>query len=75
MDTVIPILAVVIGLFVGFVLSKVYQHQMDSKRRSAAEEQVQQLTQNAQREAENLVKEAKIEAKDLLFQAKSELET
>ncbi|MEJ2230902.1 MAG: Rnase Y domain-containing protein [Nitrospirales bacterium] len=74
METVIPIFAVVIGLIVGFVLSKVYQQQRDSKRRSEAEEQVQQLTQNAQREAENLVKEAKIEAKDLLFQAKSELE-
>jgi ribonucrease Y len=74
METVIPIFAVVIGLVVGFVLSKVYQQQWDSKRRSEVEEQVQQLTQNAQREAENLVKEAKIEAKDLLFQTKSELE-
>jgi ribonuclease Y len=74
METVIPILAVFIGLIVGFVLSKVYQQQRDSKRRSEAEEQAQQLTQNAQRESENLVKEAKIEAKDLLFQAKSELE-
>ncbi|MDR4484196.1 MAG: ribonuclease Y [Nitrospirales bacterium] len=74
MDTVIPILGVVIGIFVGFALSKVYQQQKDLKRRSAAEEQAQQLTQNAQREAENLVKEATIEAKDLLFQAKSELE-
>lgn len=74
METVIPILAVFIGLIVGFVLSKVYQQQKDSKRRSEAEEQAQQLTQNAQRESENLVKEAKIEAKDLLFQAKSELE-
>ena len=75
MDTVIPILAVVVGLFLGFVLSKVYQQQRDLKRRSAAEEQAQQVTQNAQREAENLVKEAKIEVKDLLFQAKAELET
>lgn len=74
MESVIPILAVVVGLIVGFALSKVYQQQRDSKRRSEAEEKVHQLTHNAQREAENLVKEAKIEAKDLLFQAKSELE-
>ena len=44
METVIPILAVVIGLIVGFVLSKVYQQQIDSKRRSEAEEKVQQFS-------------------------------
>lgn len=74
MDIVIPILACVVGLVIGFVLSKVFQEKRDKQRRSEAEDQVQQLTQNAQREAENLVKEAKIEAKDMLFQAKSELE-
>ncbi len=74
MEMVIPILACVVGLVIGFVLSKVLQQQMDKQRRSEAEDHVQQLTQNAQREAENVVKEAKIEAKDLLFQAKSELE-
>ena len=74
MEMVIPILACLVGLVIGFVLSKVFQQQMDKKRRSEAEGQMQQLTQNAQREAENVVKEAKIEAKDLLFQAKSELE-
>ena len=71
---VIPILAVVVGLVIGFVASKMIQQQMDAKQRSEAEDQIQQLSQNAQREAENLVKEAKIEAKDLLFQAKSELQ-
>ncbi|MDX2420945.1 MAG: ribonuclease Y [Nitrospirota bacterium] len=74
MEMVIPILAVVVGLVIGFVASKKYQQHMDATRRSDAEDQVQQLTQNAQREAENLVKEAKIESKDLLFQAKSELQ-
>jgi ribonuclease Y len=74
MEMVIPILAVVVGLVIGFVASKMYQQHMDAKRHSDAEDQVQQLTQNAQREAENLVKEAKIESKDLLFQAKSELQ-
>jgi ribonuclease Y len=74
MEMVIPILAVVVGLVIGFVASKMYRQHMDAKRHSDAEDQVQQLTQNAQREAENLVKEAKIESKDLLFQAKSELQ-
>ena len=73
METVIPILAGVVGLAFGFILSKMFQQYMDAKRRSEAGEHIQQLTQNAQREAENLVKEAKIESKDLLFQAKSEL--
>ncbi len=74
MEMVIPILACVVGLVIGFVLSKVLQQQMDKQRRSEAEDHVQQLTQNAQREAENVVKEAKIEAKDLLFQGRAELE-
>ena len=74
MEMVIPILAGVIWLGLGFVLSKVLQQHLDGQRRSEAEVQLQQVTQNAQREAENMLKEAKIEAKDLLFQAKSELE-
>jgi ribonucrease Y len=74
METVIPILACLVGLIIGFVLSKVFYQHMDKQRRSEADDHLQQLTQNAQREAENMVKEAKIEAKDLLFQAKSELE-
>ena len=74
MDLVIPILVGVVGLVIGFVSSKMFQQHMDGKRRSEAEDQTQQLIQNAQREAENLVKEAKIESKDLLFQAKSELQ-
>lgn len=74
METVIPILACLVGLVIGFVLSKVFYQHMDKQRRSEADDHIQQLTQNAQREAENVVKEAKIEAKDLVFQAKSELE-
>jgi ribonuclease Y len=74
MEMVIPILACLVGLVIGFVLSKVFYEHMDKQRRSEAEGHMQQLTQNAQWEAENVVKEAKIEAKDLLFQAKSELE-
>jgi ribonuclease Y len=74
MEMVIPILACLVGLVIGFVLSKVFYQHMDKQRRSEAEDHMQQLAQNAQREAENVVKEAKIEAKDLLFQAKSELE-
>ena len=74
MEMVIPILACLVGLVIGFVLSKVFYQHMDKQRRSEAEDHMHQLTQNAQREAENVVKEAKIEAKDLLFQAKSELE-
>ena len=70
MDMVIPILTGVFGLVIGFVAFKIFQQQLDTKRRSEAEDHIQQLTQNAQRESENLVKEAKIEAKDLLFQAK-----
>ena len=74
MEMVIPILACLVGLVIGFVLSKVFYQHMDKQRRSEADDHIQQLTQNAQREAENVVKEAKIEAKDLLFQAKSALE-
>ena len=74
MEMLIPILACLVGLVIGFVLSKVVYQHLDKQRLSEAEDQRQQLTQNAQREAENVVKEAKIEAKDLLFQAKSELE-
>jgi len=74
MEMIIPIVAGVVGLVIGFLLSKVFQQYMDAQRRSEAEVQIQQLTQNAQREAENLVKEAKIEAKDMLFQAKSDLQ-
>ena len=74
MEMIIPILAGVVGLVIGFLLSKVFQQYMDAQRRSEAEVQIQQLTQNAQREAENVVKEAKIEAKDMLFQAKSDLQ-
>ena len=74
MEMVIPILACLVGLVIGFVLSKVFHQHFDKQRRSEAEGHMQHLTQNAQREAENVVKEAKIEAKDLLFQAKSELE-
>ncbi|MEC4679789.1 MAG: ribonuclease Y [Nitrospirota bacterium] len=74
MEMIIPILAGVVGLVIGFLLSKVFQQYMDARRRSEAEVQIQQLTQNSQREAENVVKEAKIEAKDMLFQAKSDLQ-
>lgn len=74
MEMIIPILAGVVGLVIGFLLSKVFQQYMDAQRRSEAEVQIQQLTKNAQREAENVVKEAKIEAKDMLFQAKSDLQ-
>ncbi len=74
MEMMIPILVGLTGLGVGFVLSKIMQQQWDARRRTEAEDEVQKITQNAQREAENLVKEAKIEAKDLLFQAKAEIE-
>ena len=75
MEMIIPILAGVVGLALGFLLFKVFQQQMDAQRRSEAEVHIQQLTQNAQRDADNMVKEAKFEAKDLLFQAKSDLQT
>ncbi len=74
MEMIIPILAGVVGLALGFLLFKVFQQQMDAQRRSEAEVHIQQLTQNAQRDADNMVKEAKFEAKDLLFQAKSDLQ-
>jgi ribonucrease Y len=74
METMIPILSGLVGLVIGFVGLKFFQQSLDSKRRLDVDAQVQQLTQNAQREAEHLIKEAKIEAKDILFQAKSEIE-
>lgn len=75
METMIPILTGLVGLVLGLIGFKVFQQSLDATRRSEAESQIQQSTQNAQREAENVVKEAKIEAKDILFQAKSEIET
>jgi len=75
MEMIIPILSGVAGVALGFLLFKVFQQQMDAKRRSEAEVHSQQLTKNSQQEAANMVKEAKIEAKDLLFQAKSDIQT
>ena len=74
METMIPILTGLAGIVLGFIGFKLFQQSLDAKRRSEAESQILQSTQNAQREAENVVKEAKIEAKDILFQAKSEIE-
>ncbi|MGD9850553.1 MAG: ribonuclease Y [Nitrospirales bacterium] len=74
METMIPILTGLVGLVLGLIGFKLFQQSLDATRRSEAENQIQQSTQNAQREAENVVKEAKIEAKDILFQAKSEIE-
>jgi len=70
----IPILTGLVGIVLGLIGFKFFQQSLDAKRRSEAESQMLQSTQNAQREAENVVKEAKIEAKDILFQAKSEIE-
>jgi len=74
METMIPILTGLVGIVLGLIGFKFFQQSLDAKRRSEAESQMLQSTQNAQREAENVVKEAKIEAKDILFQAKSEIE-
>ncbi len=74
METMIPILTGLVGLVLGLIGFKLFQQSLDATRRSEAENQIQQSTQNAQREAENVVKEAKIEAKDIIFQAKSEIE-
>ena len=74
METMIPILTGLVGIVLGLIGFKFFQQSLDAKRRSEAESQMLQSTQNAQREAENVVKEAKIEAKDILFQAKSEME-
>ncbi|MCA9465579.1 MAG: ribonuclease Y, partial [Nitrospira sp.] len=69
-----PILTGLVGIVIGLIGFKAFQQSLDAKRRTEAESQILQSTQNAQREAENVIKEAKIEAKDILFQAKSEIE-
>ncbi|HQU27890.1 MAG: ribonuclease Y [Nitrospirales bacterium] len=74
METMIPILTGLVGIVIGLIGFKAFQQSLDAKRRTEAESQILQSTQNAQREAENVIKEAKIEAKDILFQAKSEIE-
>ena len=71
---IIQILIGALGLVGGFVLNGVIQRNRETSKRLEAEEQLRQLTQNAEREAEHLIKEAKIEAKDLRFQAKSDIE-
>ena len=70
----ISVLVGLLALALGFVLNGVLQRNRDATKRSEAEEQVRQLTQDAERDAERLVKDAKLEAKDLLFQSKSEIE-
>ena len=70
----ISVLVGVLALALGFILSGVIQRNRDETRRSEAEEQTRQLTQNAERDAERLIKDAKLEAKDILFQAKSEIQ-
>ena len=59
---------------IGAGLLEVVRRQLATAKRTEAEDQAKQITQNAQREAETLIKEAKLEAKDLIFQAKTELE-
>ncbi len=74
METMVPIIAGVVGLLIGMVVFKFIQQHLDAKRYAEAKDQALQVTQGAQREAENILKEAKIEAKDLLFQSKAEIE-
>jgi len=59
---------------IGAGLLEVVRRQLATAKRTEAEDQAKQITQNAQREAETLIKEAKLEAKDLIFQAKTDLE-
>ncbi len=70
----ISVLVGVLALALGFILNGVIQRNRDETKRSEAEEQSRQITQNAERDAERLIKDAKLESKDLLFQAKSEIQ-
>mgnify|MGYP003416968512 CR=1 FL=1 len=68
------ILCGLIGALIGAGLLEVVRRQLATAKRTEAEDQAKQITQNAQREAETLIKEAKLESKDLIFQAKTDLE-
>ena len=71
---IISILAAILGVVLGVVFYGIFQRKKEASRLSEAEENVRQLTHNAERNADHIVKEAKIESKDILFQAKSDIE-
>lgn len=71
---VLIVIAVLVGLGLGFVLGGWLRRQKEAARRAELDDTIRQLTLNAEREAEHILKEARIEAKDLLFQSKADIE-
>ncbi len=69
--TIIALLAVVIGVALGFALNRF----LVRDRTTRAREDAQRIEQDAEKQAETLKKEALIEAKDQIFKMKQEAET
>ena len=68
---VYALLALVIGVALGFVIRKVLTDSQDSRARATAE----RVVADAEKQAETLKKEALLEAKDEVFRLKAEAET
>jgi len=69
-DIVIAIVAVIIGVALGFAIDRI----LVRGRTARAREDAQRIVQDAERQAETLKKEALIEAKDQIFRMKQEIE-
>lgn len=67
------LLAVIIGIGLGFFLSFIYKRNFKAKK-EALEKEWQHLLEDAKREAESIKKEALLQAKDIAFQTKAEAE-
>ncbi len=71
MELVLAIVAVVIGVALGFLVARFLVQGRDVRTREDAE----RIVQDAEKQAETLKKEALIEAKDQIFRMKQEAET
>jgi ribonuclease Y len=73
-DIVISILiAIVVGIGLGFLLSFIYKRNLKTQK-EALEKEWQHILEDAKREAENIKKEALLQAKDIAYQTKVEAE-
>lgn len=67
---VVPVIAVLLGLFVGFFLKQ----RMTEKENARLGITRDELLQKAKREADEVVKEAKLEAKEIVFKGRQEVD-
>lgn len=72
-QTVYLLIAVLAGLFVGFIITLVSQAKLKNQKIALESERVK-LLEDAHNKAESIRKEALVEAKDVVYQAKAEAE-